>query len=72
MPRARRVAVLIPFPDDREPLVKKYLSAFKQRLQELGWDEGRNIQLHYRFTGQVPERIRIRGREQRVRRGTNS
>lgn len=57
-PRERRLGVVIPFPDDREPRVKDYLSAFKQRLHELGWDEGRNIRLDYRFTGQVPERIR--------------
>jgi putative tryptophan/tyrosine transport system substrate-binding protein len=56
--RLRRVGVLIPFPDDREALVKVYLSAFRQRLHELGWDEGRNIRLDFRFTGQVHERMR--------------
>ena len=56
--RLRRVGVLIPFPDDRGPLVKDYLSAFRQRLHELGWDEGRNIRFDYRFTDQVPERMR--------------
>jgi putative ABC transport system substrate-binding protein len=55
--RLRLIGVLIPFPDDREPRVKSYLSAFKQRLHELGWDEGRNIRFDYRFTGQVPERM---------------
>ena len=57
-PHVRRVGVLIPFPNDREPRAKDYLSAFKQRLYELGWDEGRNIRFDYRFTGQVPERMR--------------
>ena len=57
-PHVRRVGVLIPFPNDREPRAKDYLSAFKQRLHELGWDEGRNIRFDYRFTGQVPERMR--------------
>ncbi len=56
--RLRRVGVLIPFPDDREPPVKDYLSAFRQRLHELGWDEGRNVRFDYRFTGQVPEQMR--------------
>jgi putative ABC transport system substrate-binding protein len=55
--RLRRVGVLIPFPDDHGPLVKDYLSAFRQRLHELGWDEGHNIQFDYRFTDQVPERM---------------
>ena len=56
--RVRHVALLIPFPNDREPLVKEYLAAFRQRLHELGWDEGRNIRFDFRFTGQVPERMR--------------
>ena len=59
----RRVGVLIPFPDDRGPLVKDNLSAFKQRLHELGWDEGRNIRFDYRFTGQVPDRMRAGSEE---------
>ena len=61
--RVRRVGVLIPFPDGHEPRVKDYLSAFKQRLHELGWDEGRNIRFDFRFTGQVPERMRAGAEE---------
>jgi hypothetical protein len=57
-PIVKRVGMLVPFPNDRDPLVIEYLLAFKQRLHELGWDEGRNIQFEYRFTGQVPQRIR--------------
>ena len=45
------------------PRVKDNLSAFKQRLHELGWDEGRNIRFDYRFTGQVPDRIRAGSQE---------
>jgi putative ABC transport system substrate-binding protein len=56
--RVRRVGLLIPFPDKNEPRVKDYLSAFKQRLHELGWDEDRNIRVDYRFTSQTPERMR--------------
>jgi len=54
----RRIALLIPFPNDQVPSAREFLSAFKQRLHELGWDEGRNIRFDYRFTGQVPERMR--------------
>ena len=61
--RMRRVGVLIPYTDDREPVVKEYLSAFRQRLHELGWDEGRNIRFDQRFTGQVPGRIRAGAEE---------
>ena len=39
-------------------MAKDSLSAFRQRLHELGWDEGRNIRFDYRFTDQVPERMR--------------
>jgi putative tryptophan/tyrosine transport system substrate-binding protein len=56
--RVRRVGVLIPFPDESDPLVKEYLSAFRQGLREHGWIEGRNIQLDYRFTGQDADRMR--------------
>ena len=40
-----------------------YLSAFEQRLQDLGWIDGRNVRVEYRFTGGVTERIRIAARE---------
>jgi putative ABC transport system substrate-binding protein len=40
-----------------------YLSAFKQRLQDLGWIDGRNVQIEYHFTGGVTERIRVAARE---------
>jgi ABC-type uncharacterized transport system substrate-binding protein len=40
-----------------------YLSAFEQRLQDLGWIDGRNVRVEYRFTGGVTERIRIAAHE---------
>jgi putative ABC transport system substrate-binding protein len=39
------------------------LTAFKQRLHELGWIEGRNIRFEYRFTDQDAERIRAGAEE---------
>ena len=54
--RLRQIGMLIPF-DASEPEVKARLSAFRQRLQELGWIESRNIRFDYRFTGQDAERI---------------
>jgi putative tryptophan/tyrosine transport system substrate-binding protein len=59
----RRVGILVPFPDDRDPLVQQYLSAFKQRLHELGWIETRNIRLDIRFTDQDADRIRTGAEE---------
>jgi putative ABC transport system substrate-binding protein len=59
----KRVGVLAPFPDDHDPLVQQYLSAFKQRLRELGWIESRNIRFDIRFTGQDADRIRAGAEE---------
>jgi putative ABC transport system substrate-binding protein len=56
--RIRRVGVLIPFESERNPSVHPVLLAFKQYLRDLGWTEGRNIQLDYRFTTQNAESIR--------------
>ena len=56
--RIRRVGVLIPFESERNPSVHPVFLAFKQYLRDLGWIEGRNIQLDYRFTTQNPESIR--------------
>jgi putative tryptophan/tyrosine transport system substrate-binding protein len=54
--RVRRIGVLIPFREDAETQV--LVVAFRQRFQELGWTEGRNIQLDYRYTDGNPERTR--------------
>ena len=54
--RIRRVGVLIPFREDAETLV--LVAAFRQRFQELGWVEDRNVQLDYRYTDGNPERTR--------------
>ena len=61
--RLRRIGILIPFPDENEPQVKARLSAFKQRLHELGWIESRNIRFDYRFTSQDAERIHTGAQE---------
>jgi putative ABC transport system substrate-binding protein len=54
--RVRRVSVLIPFREDAETLV--LVAAFKQRFEELGWTEGHNVQLDYRYTDGNSERTR--------------
>ena len=55
--RARLVGVLVPYgAHDLE--VRTFYPAFKQRLQELGWFDGRNIRFEYRFTGNDEDRIR--------------
>src|ERR1700676_4178492 len=53
--RTGRVGMLIAS-DEREPLVRSRVAAFRQGLKDLGWFEGRNLQIEYRWTGNDPER----------------
>jgi len=55
--RMRRVGVLMSLTAD-DPEAVARTAAFVQGLQELGWTEGRNIQIDYRRSGGVAERIR--------------
>src|SRR5665647_918155 len=56
--RMRRIAVLMPF-SENDPEVRARFAAFKQRLKDLGWTDGRNVQIDHRFTDENTERIRI-------------
>jgi putative ABC transport system substrate-binding protein len=47
--RIRRIGVLVPFSkDDSDGQAR--IAAFLQELQKLGWSEGRNLQIEYRWT----------------------
>jgi putative ABC transport system substrate-binding protein len=56
--RVRRIGVLLPFDNESDGPVQQLWPAFKQRLGELGWVEGRNIKFDVHFTTQNVERIR--------------
>jgi putative tryptophan/tyrosine transport system substrate-binding protein len=58
----RRVGVLMGFAENDE-VWQTYLASLKQRLQELGWIEGRNLRIYYRFAGDDTERTRIAAEE---------
>ena len=60
--RVRRIGVLMGFAENDE-VWQVYLAAFRQRLQDLGWTDGRNVRIDYRFTGETTERIRIAAEE---------
>jgi putative tryptophan/tyrosine transport system substrate-binding protein len=55
--RVRRIGMLIASDED-EPLVRPRVAAFRQGLNELGWIEGRNLHIDFRWTGNDPERTR--------------
>jgi ABC-type uncharacterized transport system substrate-binding protein len=60
--RLRRVALLMGFsPGDGEG--KASASAFQRRLEELGWHDGRNIQIDTRWAGGDPDKARTLARE---------
>jgi len=54
--RMRRIGVLMGVADDPEGQTR--VAALKQGLQELGWTDGRNIQIETRFGGADTARIR--------------
>ena len=55
--RMRRVGVLISSTED-DPQVRRLTAAFQQGLLELGWLEGRNVRIDFRFLGDDPSRIK--------------
>jgi putative ABC transport system substrate-binding protein len=55
--RVRRVGVLINFTAD-DPESTRRVVAFGQGLQGLGWIDGRNIRIDYRWGGGDPDRVR--------------
>ena len=46
--RVRRIGVLMPA-DENDPVVKTIVSAFTQRLADLGWTDGRNVRMDVRW-----------------------
>jgi ABC-type uncharacterized transport system substrate-binding protein len=47
--QTRRIGVMIALPES-DPELKKWLAAFRQALERLGWSESRNVHFDYRFT----------------------
>ena len=45
----RRIGVLMPFSPE-VPKVKTDLAAFARQLQSLGWTQGQNLQIDYRWS----------------------
>jgi putative ABC transport system substrate-binding protein len=57
--RMRRIGVLLPFDNENDGPVRQLWPAFKERLAQLGWIDGRNIRIDVHFTTQDTDRIRV-------------
>ena len=55
--RVRRIGVLMSFGSDVQEMQGR-LAAFRQRLQQLGWTEGGNVQIEYRSSAGDYDRLR--------------
>jgi putative ABC transport system substrate-binding protein len=55
--RMRRIGVLVPLAAD-DPDMQTRIVAFQQQLQQLGWTDGRNVKIEYRWGGSDPETSR--------------
>src|SRR5215471_18866455 len=60
--RMRRIGVLMGYPEG-DPQAQANVTALLRGLQNLGWAEGRNVQIDYRWAGGDPDRARTFARE---------
>jgi putative ABC transport system substrate-binding protein len=61
-PDVRRIGVLMPLAAT-DPSMKRQLAAFVHQLQELGWAEGHNLRIDYRWAAGDAERIQMFAKE---------
>jgi putative tryptophan/tyrosine transport system substrate-binding protein len=54
--RMRRIGVLMGSAQD-DPDSQARLAAFRQALREVGWTEGRNLRIDYRWAAAHPDRL---------------
>jgi putative tryptophan/tyrosine transport system substrate-binding protein len=54
--RLRRIGVLMPY-DENDPFAKLQLSTLTQALADLGWADGRNVRMDFRWAGGDIDRI---------------
>jgi putative tryptophan/tyrosine transport system substrate-binding protein len=60
--RMRRIGVLMT-PAENDPDARSGIEVFRQGLHELGWSEGRNLQIDYRWGGGDFGRIKVFAKE---------
>lgn len=60
--RPKRVGILMPFSESDDES-QALMASFRERLQQLGWTAGQNLQIHLRWTGADPRRLRPLAKE---------
>jgi len=60
--RVRRIGVLMPF-SETDAEGKLELAAFADQLRDLGWTDGRNLRVEYRWSAGNPERMQALAKE---------
>jgi putative ABC transport system substrate-binding protein len=60
--KMRRIGALIGYAEG-DPIAKSRVAAFAQGLQQLGWTEGRNLQIEYRFAPGNVDQMRTFAKE---------
>jgi putative tryptophan/tyrosine transport system substrate-binding protein len=60
--RMKRIGVVMAYTES-DPNGQVQVAAFRQQLQKLGWVEGSNIQIDFRYAAADPSRIRALARE---------
>ena len=48
---------------EANPVTQIHIQAFRQSLQKLGWTQGHNVQIDYRFAAGDPDRMRLNASE---------
>src|SRR5262252_6528018 len=61
--RIRRIGVLLGATTEHDPEGEARIAAFRHGLEELGWVDGHNIHIDYRFAAGDPDLIRTYVRE---------
>src|SRR5215468_5035658 len=60
--RMRRIGILMAYPES-DPAYQGYVMAFREELHKLGWQEGRNIRIDYRWATSDSELIKRSAKE---------
>jgi putative ABC transport system substrate-binding protein len=60
--RVRRIAIMLPSTEN-DPETQARIAAFRQGLEQFGWQEGRNIRFEYRWPAGNPELIKTQTAE---------